>query len=150
MLFYVALAIFLYFVFLMVQPFLVPLGWAAVLVIVFHPVHARLRAALRPVSRRGLSTAAVAIIVVVPLLIVMTAFVREAVQATGDVQRAIAEGRLAWSRARVGLGPAPRGRGAAIRRRRARRWMSRSGSAPFSPHRPATCCRTSRSSCSIS
>jgi hypothetical protein len=31
----------------------------------------------------------------VPLLIVMTAFVREAVEATSDVQRAISEGRLA-------------------------------------------------------
>ena len=33
-LFYIALGVFLYFVFLMVRPFLVPLGWAAVLVIV--------------------------------------------------------------------------------------------------------------------
>ena len=93
--FYIALGVFLYFVFLMVRPFLVPLGWAAVLVIVFHPVHSRLERRYGPSRAAGLSTAAVTIIVVVPLLIVMTAFVREAVEATSDVQRAISEGRLA-------------------------------------------------------
>ena len=96
-LFYVALAVFVYFAFLMIQPFLVPLGWAAVLAIVFHPVHTQLERRYGPSRAAGLSTAAVAIIVVAPLLIVMTAFVREAVQATSDVQHAIADGRLAWA-----------------------------------------------------
>jgi predicted PurR-regulated permease PerM len=41
-LFYIALGVFLYFVLPDGPPFLVPLGWAAVLVIVFHPVHSRL------------------------------------------------------------------------------------------------------------
>jgi predicted PurR-regulated permease PerM len=95
--FYVALAVFLYFVFLMIWPFFVPLGWAAVLAIVFHPVFTQLERRYGPSRAAGLSTAAVAIIVVVPLLIVMTAFVREAVQATSDLQHAIAEGRLAWA-----------------------------------------------------
>ena len=96
-LFYAALAIFLFFVFLMIQPFLVPLGWAAVLAIVFHPVHTQLERRYGSSRAAGLSTAAVAIIVVAPLLIVMTAFVREAVQATSDVQQAISDGRLAWA-----------------------------------------------------
>jgi predicted PurR-regulated permease PerM len=96
-LFYLALAVFLYFVFLMIQPFLVPLGWAAVLAIVFHPVHSHLEQRYGPSRAAGLSTAAVAVIVVAPLLIVMTAFVREAMQSAGDLQRAVAEGRLAWA-----------------------------------------------------
>ena len=94
--FYVALAIFVYLVFLMVQPFFVPLGWAAVLVIVFHPIHSRFEARYGPTRAAALSTATVAIIVVAPLILITTAFVREAVQATGDVQRAFEEGRLAW------------------------------------------------------
>ena len=96
-LFYVALAIFVYLVFLMVQPFFVPLGWAAVLVIVFHPVHARLVARYGPTRAAALSTATVAVIVVAPLILITSAFVREAVQATADVQRAIDDGRLAWA-----------------------------------------------------
>jgi predicted PurR-regulated permease PerM len=43
-----------------------------------------------------LSTAAVGLIVVVPLLMVLTAFAVEAIQAASDVQRAVAEGRLGW------------------------------------------------------
>jgi predicted PurR-regulated permease PerM len=95
-LFYVALAVFLYFVLLMVQPFFVPLGWAAVLVIVFHPIHARFEKRFGPTRAAALSTATVAVIVVAPLIIVTTAFVREAVQSAADVQRAFEEGQLAW------------------------------------------------------
>jgi predicted PurR-regulated permease PerM len=95
-LFYLGLALFVYFVLLMVRPFFVPLGWAAVLVIVFHPVHAHFEARFGQTRAAALSTAAVAVIVVAPLIIITTAFVREAVQATADVQRAIDEGRLAW------------------------------------------------------
>jgi predicted PurR-regulated permease PerM len=94
--FYVALALFVYLVFLMVWPFLVPLGWAAVLVIVFHPVHVRFEQRYGPARAAALSTATVAVIVVAPLILVTTAFVREAIQSAGDVQRAFEEGHLAW------------------------------------------------------
>jgi predicted PurR-regulated permease PerM len=93
--FYAALALFVYLIFLMVSPFLVPLGWAAVLVIVFHPVHVRFEQRFGPTRAAALSTAAVAVIVVAPLIIVTTAFVREAIQSAGDVQRAFEEGRFA-------------------------------------------------------
>jgi predicted PurR-regulated permease PerM len=95
--FYVALAIFVYLVFLMAQPFFVPLGWAAVLAIVFHPIHARFEARYGPARAAALSTATIAVIVVAPLIMITTAFVREAVQATADVQHAFDEGRLAWA-----------------------------------------------------
>lgn len=85
-----------YLVYLVVEPFLVPLGWAAVLVIVFEPAHERLEARFGPSRAAIISTAAVGLIVVVPMLIVLTAFAREAIQAAGDVQRAFAEGRLGW------------------------------------------------------
>jgi predicted PurR-regulated permease PerM len=94
--FYVALAVFVYLILLMVWPFLVPLGWAAVLVIVFHPVHLRFERRYGPTRAAALSTATVAVIVVAPLIIITTAFVREAMQSAGDIQRAFDEGRLAW------------------------------------------------------
>jgi predicted PurR-regulated permease PerM len=94
-LFYAALALFVYFVYRMVAPFLVPLGWAAVLTIVFHPVHRRFEARYGPTRAAALSTAAVAVIIIAPILIVTTAFVREAVDAAGDLQRAVSDGRLA-------------------------------------------------------
>jgi predicted PurR-regulated permease PerM len=94
--FYVALAIFVYFVYLMVQPFFVPLGWAAVLVIVFHPVHARFEERFGPTRAAALSTATIAVMVIAPLIVITTAFVREAIQSAADIQRAIEEGRLAW------------------------------------------------------
>jgi predicted PurR-regulated permease PerM len=95
-LFYVALAIFVYLVYLMVRPFFVPLGWAAVLVIVFHPVHARFEARFGSTRAAALSTAAMAVMVIAPLIVITTAFVREAVQSAADVQHAIDDGQLAW------------------------------------------------------
>jgi predicted PurR-regulated permease PerM len=67
-----------------------------VLVIVFHPVHALFERRWGQSRAAILSTAAVGLIVVVPLLIVLTAFVGEAIQAAGDIQRASDQGRLVW------------------------------------------------------
>src|SRR3954464_625720 len=94
-LFYAALALFVYLIYRMLAPFLVPLGWAAVLAIVFHPVHRRFAARYGRTRAAALSTAAVAVIIIAPILIVTTAFVREAVDAAGDLQRAVSDGRLA-------------------------------------------------------
>jgi predicted PurR-regulated permease PerM len=95
-LFYVALAGLVYVVLLIFEPFLNPLGWAGVIVIVFHPVHARLERRWGPTRAAAVSTAAVAVIVIAPMLTVMTAFVREAVQAAADLQQAVARGQFSW------------------------------------------------------
>src|SRR5882672_2932727 len=95
-LYFLVAGLFLYLIYLVFQPFFVPLGWAAVLVIVFHPVHMRFEHRWGKSRAAILSTAAIGLIVVVPLLVVLTAFVSEAIQAASDVQRAVAEGRLAW------------------------------------------------------
>jgi predicted PurR-regulated permease PerM len=95
-LYFTVAGLLLYLTYLVFEPFLVPLGWAAVLAIVFHPVHVRFERRWGSSRAATLSTAAVGLIVVVPMLTVIAAFVREAVQATGDLQRAIAEGRLGW------------------------------------------------------
>lgn len=91
-----ALAVLAWLTYLVVRPFLVPLGWATVMAVVFYPVHARFERRWRPGRAAALSTILVTLIVVVPLLLVMAAFVNEALAATGDVQRALADGRFGW------------------------------------------------------
>jgi len=90
------LAALAYLVFLVFQPFLNPLGWAAVIAVVFYPVHARFEHRWGASRAAALSTLAVTAIVVVPLLFVAGAFVREAIDAVGGLQRAFDDGRPGW------------------------------------------------------
>lgn len=62
----VATSIALYLCWLMLKPFVGVLGWASVLVIVFYPVHKRLR---RLISRSGLCAAVSSILVIAALLV---------------------------------------------------------------------------------
>lgn len=89
------LALLLYLVYLVIKPFLIPLGWAAVLAIVFYPAHAALERRWGPGRAAAASTLAVTLILIVPTLLIMAAFVREALDATASVQQAFAEGRFA-------------------------------------------------------
>lgn len=93
---WIGLAGLAYLTFLIVAPFFSPLAWAAVIAIVFYPAHARLAQRLGPGAAAAVSTIAVTVIVIVPLLLVTLAFVREAVQAVGDLQQGVAAGRFAW------------------------------------------------------
>jgi predicted PurR-regulated permease PerM len=89
------LALVLYLVYLVVRPFLIPLAWGAVLAIVFYPVHSALERRMSPGKAAAVSTLAATLILIVPTLLVMTAFIREALSAGEGVQHAFAEGRLA-------------------------------------------------------
>jgi predicted PurR-regulated permease PerM len=89
------LAVLLYLVYLVVRPFLIPLGWAAVLAIVFYPLHARLEERTGAGRAAAVTTLAATIVLIVPTLFIMTAFVREALDAASGVQQAFAEGRFA-------------------------------------------------------
>ena len=91
-----ALAALLYLLFLVVQPFLTPLGWAAVLAIVFYPMHERLERRWGAGRSAAGTTVAVTLLVIGPMLLVMAAFVREAIDAAAALQDAFVEGRLAW------------------------------------------------------
>jgi predicted PurR-regulated permease PerM len=75
---FVATAIALYLCWLMVQPFVDVLAWAAVLVVTFYPVHRRLVARTqRPSTSAILSSLLVIITILVPLALVTLAFVNE-------------------------------------------------------------------------
>jgi predicted PurR-regulated permease PerM len=88
------IALLTYVVYLVVEPFLVALAWAGVLAIVFHPMHAAFARRFGPGWAAALSTLVITVSLVVPMVLVATAFAREAVDAAGNVQRAFADGRL--------------------------------------------------------
>lgn len=89
------LALLIYLVYLVIAPFLLPLAWAGVLSVVFYPAHARMAVKWGPGRAAVLSTLAIALILIVPMVLVAVAFVREGLEAAGDVQNAFSEGRLA-------------------------------------------------------
>jgi predicted PurR-regulated permease PerM len=64
-----ATAIALYLCWLMLKPFVVILEWATVLVIVFYPVHQRLR---DKIHRRGLSAIISCLLVIVVVVVPLT------------------------------------------------------------------------------
>jgi predicted PurR-regulated permease PerM len=85
-----------YLVYLVFQPFLVALGWAAVLVVVCYPAYARLARWWKPTAAAVVATAGVTLILIIPILIVMSAFVREGLDTGRAIQLEIATGHFAW------------------------------------------------------
>jgi predicted PurR-regulated permease PerM len=75
---YGVLLLLIYFVFRIYEPFLAALGWAAILVIFFYPMHQWI---LRRFSARKaavLSTLVVTLVLIAPAILVSTLFIREA------------------------------------------------------------------------
>lgn len=88
-------ALLLYLTYRIFAPFLVPLAWAGVLVICFYPVHRRIRQRLRRPNLAALTTVLLlTIIIIVPAVLLTGAFATEAVEALGDFQRQVREGKL--------------------------------------------------------
>ncbi len=92
--FYAALVLLAYFVFRVFEPFLAPLGWAAVLVVVFYPAHTHIERRWGATRAAALSTLAVTFILIVPTLLVMTAFVRQGMAAAQGLPQALAQGKM--------------------------------------------------------
>ncbi|MCL6481770.1 MAG: AI-2E family transporter [Firmicutes bacterium] len=95
-LFYGVMGLLAYLVFRIFQPFLVPLGWAVVFVVVFYPWHRWLERRWGRSASAAVSTVAVTVILIVPALLLMTAFVHEGVEALRNIQQAVEQGRLPW------------------------------------------------------
>src|SRR5262249_41759893 len=93
---WVGLAFLCYLVYLIVRPFLIPLGWASVLAVVAYPAYLRLALRLGKGSAAALTTFGVTLILIVPALLLTRAFAREAIQIGTNVQDALSQGRLAW------------------------------------------------------
>ncbi|MCA1557699.1 MAG: AI-2E family transporter, partial [Acidobacteria bacterium] len=87
----IATAIALYLCWLMLQPFVNVLAWAAVLVIVFYPIHRRLvRWSNRPATSALLSSLLVVFTILVPLALITFAVVNELSNALNSVQGNVA------------------------------------------------------------
>ena len=92
-LFYAVLFLLAYLVYRIFEPFLVPLGWAGVLVVFFYPLHERLEKRLGKTRAAALSTAGVTLILILPALFLVSLFVREALEATRAIERGLVEGQ---------------------------------------------------------
>lgn len=79
-----------YFVFLIAEPFLVPLAWSAVLAIFFYPLHEKLLMKMKPTGAALTSTLAVTLLLIVPALVVLVFTAREALDATARLQSTLA------------------------------------------------------------
>jgi predicted PurR-regulated permease PerM len=79
-----------YLVFLVAEPFLVPLAWSAVLAIFFYPLHEKLQKKMKPTGAALTSTMGVTLLLIVPALVVLVFTAREALDATARVQNALA------------------------------------------------------------
>jgi predicted PurR-regulated permease PerM len=95
-LFYGIVVALVYFVFLVFEPFLPALAWAVVIVVVSYPAYRRLRARFRPTAAALICTVGVTVILIVPTLLVMAAFVRQGVEAVQTLQQQIQNGHFDW------------------------------------------------------
>jgi len=88
---YGVLLLLIYLVFRIYEPFLAALGWAAILVIFFYPMQRRLVQRFSPSRAAVFSTLAVTILLIVPVILITTLFVREAVAVSRGVQHSFVE-----------------------------------------------------------
>jgi predicted PurR-regulated permease PerM len=75
---YGVLLLLIYVVFRIYEPFLAALGWAAILVIFFYPMHHRFLRRFSASRAAVLSTLVVTFLLIVPAILVTTLFIREA------------------------------------------------------------------------
>lgn len=108
LLFYAAVLVLAWLVYRIFEPFLVPLMWAAVLAVVFQAWNARLEKRWSRSTAAGVTTLLVTLVLIVPTLLLMTAFVNEGIQTVAQAREAFAQGRIPqienawnWIRERV-------------------------------------------------
>jgi predicted PurR-regulated permease PerM len=95
-LFYGLILLLAAFVFLIFRPFLVPLGWAAVLAVLCDPWTEPWKARWGATRAAAAGTIGVTLVLIVPALLLMFLFALEGIQAVHNLQEAIAAGSLAW------------------------------------------------------
>lgn len=95
-LFYGFLALLAWLTFLVFEPFLSPLVWAAVVVILFYPWHRRIERGMRPELAALASTVIVTLILVAPAILAMGEFVRQALTSLSTVELGSFVSHLEW------------------------------------------------------
>ena len=102
---YGALLLLGYLVIEIISPFLVPLAWSAVMAIFFSPLYFNLRKRFSPTRAALISTLAVTILLIVPVIMVLLYATREAIDSSAKIQAMVASGAslapndaMAWIR----------------------------------------------------
>ena len=97
-----------YMGFLIVEPFIRPLAWSAVMAIFFYPLFLRLEKSMRPTYAALVSTLAVTLLLIVPVLLVLLYASKEAIDGSARIQSMINGGAAAlpthfmdWLQARL-------------------------------------------------
>ena len=85
-----------YLVFRVFEPFLAPLGWAAVFGVIFYSLNKRFERKWGRTRSAVLITLGVTLILIVPVLLLAAMFVREGIAAAVDIQIAMAGGGYGW------------------------------------------------------
>ena len=94
---YGALLLLGYLVFLIGQPFLIPLAWSAVLAIFFFPAFLLLKKYMSVTKAAALCTIGVTLVLIVPVLLVLLYAGREALETSARIRAAISgSGTAAW------------------------------------------------------
>jgi predicted PurR-regulated permease PerM len=89
--FYALAVLLAYLVYQLFEPFLAPLAWAGVLAICFYPMHQRFERRMRRGLAAFVSTAFVALLVIVPMIAGAIAFVSEAARVLNDVPQLLTD-----------------------------------------------------------
>jgi predicted PurR-regulated permease PerM len=95
-LFYGFLALLAWLTFLVFEPFLAPLVWASVAVILFYPWHRRIEHRLGPKTAATISTIVVTAILIIPTILAMAEFIHQAIQALGSIELGAFLSHLDW------------------------------------------------------
>ncbi len=93
LLFYGCILLLGYLLYQLFEPFLSPLAWAAIFAAFFYSKHKRLERRFGRSMAASISTAAVALIIVVPFVLIVVAFIQEATQTIGSMDLAAGSSR---------------------------------------------------------
>src|SRR5579863_7408871 len=85
-----------YLVFRIFEPFLAPLGWAAVFGVIFYSLNKRFERKWGRTQSAVMITLGVTLILIVPVLLLAAMFVREGIAAARNIQAAMAGGGYGW------------------------------------------------------
>jgi predicted PurR-regulated permease PerM len=95
-LFYGVVLCLAYLVFRVFEPFLTPLGWAAVFGVIFYSLNKWFERKWGRTQSAALVTLGVTLILIVPVLLLAAMFVREGIAAARNIQAAMAGGGYGW------------------------------------------------------
>jgi len=96
-LFYGIVILLAYLLYLIFAPFMAPLAWAAISVVISYPVYLRLRRRCSPTVASATCTALVTLVLVVPTLLISVAFVRQAITALKSVHPGFFDDHFIWA-----------------------------------------------------